>query len=233
MIITDELKQQFFGSMYDADTQKFLEHFDEPIGRVVEVGSHDAPIANLLSHMGFDVTGFDLREYDPKFPPCNYTYRREDFCNPDQEWLRENLGKFDIAIAISCVEHFGMKAYGEECEYSPHYDVMAMRMVWHLLKEGGTCYVSVPYGGKFVECYPHWRMYHLNSFAARISQDLSVEYLMAFVAENMKIAGKDKRRGDPLTIEEIEAHEDELVPHISAMAKLRKFNFKRLAPDGR
>ena len=57
--------------------------------------------------------------------------------------------------------------------------------------------------------------------------------MMGFVAENMKIDGKIKYRGDPLTLEEINSHEDERTPHISVLAKLRKFNLKRIAPDGR
>ncbi len=234
MIITEELKYQFFNpNTCDADTQKFLEMFDEPLGRVVEVGSHDAPISNVLSHMGFDVTGFDLREYDPKFPPCNYNYRREDFCNPDQEWLRQNMGTFDVAIAISCIEHFGMKTYEEQHEYSPHYDVMAVRMMWHLLKEGGFCYVSVPFGGKFCECYPNWRIYNLSAFLTRIVQDFAMGYMIAFVADRVEIGGVIKHRGDMLTLEEIESHDDPFTPHVSALAKLQKIKIKRVAPDGR
>ena len=226
----------------DADTEEFLKFFKEPPGgRVLEVGAHDEPVANILSEAGYSVTGVDLREYnphqdlkerqDPGTP--NYEYVREDFCNLPLKFLQEHLETYDIAICLSAVEHFGLGTYNEGADgFAPFYDVVAMRKVWEFLKVGGAAYVTVPFGGRMVVVGKDWRIYDEPGVLSRIVQDFSVEEAKVFIADDIDINGVKKKRGDPITPAEAAAYTG-AIPHISVLMKLRKTPVKRLAPDGR
>lgn len=226
----------------DADSLEFLQWFDEPPGaRVLEVGAHDEPLANILSAAGYSVTGVDLREYDPRqdregkrnepLPPCNYGYLRADFCDLPSWWLNQRFGTFDSAFSISAIEHFGLNTYGEG-KAQPFYDVIAMRTVWQLLKENGTAYITVPFGAKYVENVPHWRIYSFLSAQARLVQDFQVEGCRCFVADTAEINGRVRQQGDEISWVDATGY-DGIVPHVSVILKLRKVPINRLAPDGR
>src|SRR5947208_1546396 len=112
----------------DPDTRAFLSLFDEEIGSIVlEVGAHDEGASVLLSQLGFNVVGTDLREYDTSLPACNYAYVQVDFCTwkPDRQ--------FDVCFTLSAIEHFGLGTY-REGPIHYYYDVLAMRRIWESLK---------------------------------------------------------------------------------------------------
>lgn len=225
--------------IHDGDTVKFLEMFDEPKGScILEVGAHDEAVANMLTDAGYNLTGVDLREYNPNDsdnlgpkPPCNYDYIRADFCNLPWTKVRMWGEWFDSIISLSCIEHFGLGTYQEGPPH-PYYDVIAMRTAWQLLKEGGHCYVTVPYGVNFVSFAPHWRVYDRKSLKERIIQDFEAVQAEVFVADFCIVDGKPKKWGDPITWQEAEKFSGN-PPHVSILLKLKKVPVNRLAPNGR
>lgn len=221
----------------DADTAAFLDVFDEPLGLVMEVGAHDEPVANLLSDLGFNVVGIDLREYhsnepDKRCPKLNYHYIRHDFCDLSPELTKEFIGKVDCIVSLSAIEHFGYGTYGEGGKESFFYDVIAMRTMWQLLREGGTAYITVPFGKTFTEHFPHWRIYDKVNLIYRLVQDFTPEYVLVFVSADIELNGKKYGRFDPITTDEAASY-DGNPPHVSIVMKLRKITTPRLAPDGR
>lgn len=226
--------------IHDGDTAKFLEMFDEtPLSLILEVGAHDEAVANMLADTGlFFVTGVDLREYNPNDsdnkgakPPCNYKYLRADFCNIHGDWLSPRWGTFDAIIALSCIEHFGLGTYQEGPPHS-YYDVIAMRTAWQLLRDGGHCYVTVPYGREFLQVGTHWRVYDCKAVFERIIQDFQFVGVVPFIADKCVIDGQERKWGDPLTWEEANRFSGD-PPHVSILLKLKKVPVNRLAPNGR
>lgn len=233
-------KEVYGPTITDADTQAFFQLFDEPVGgSVLEVGAHDEPVANLLTDHGFHVTGVDLREYhagqdmpNAPSPKCNYRYIQNDFCALPEYVHREFLGKLDCIISLSALEHFGLNTYGEGSQH-PFYDVIAARLIWDFLKEGGVAYITVPFGKHYVEAPPHWRIYDTFAVRTRLVQDFHVEFASAFIAGKVIIGGQERHWGFPLTMEEACEYDDPEEPHVSLILKMRKREVKRLAPDGR
>lgn len=215
----------------DGDSAYFISKYDEPIGKIMEVGAHDEPMANILSQMGNDVYGVDLREYDPESPPCNYHYVRGDFCDLPLDFLKEHLGTFDCIFSLSAIEHFGLTTY-DEGDYSPYYDIIALRMMYLYLKEGGTAYITVPFGNPFKELAPHWRVYDVPSLMGRLAQDFHIEDMSVYVTAECVVAGKQRHAFGEITEQEILGFDGD-PPHLSAFLRLRKTGKKRLAKDGR
>ena len=213
----------------DADTQAVARIFDEPEGsRVLEVGAHDEPLSNILADLGFDVTGVDLREYDSKLPKCNYRYLRQDFC--DAQCLKDEK-PFDIFVSISCIEHFGLGTY-QEGMFRCYYDVLAMRKAWELLKEGGSVYITVPFGKDYIENMPHWRVYDNQSVLDRIVQDFDIVGGFVFISGKCFIGEELCDIGHPITIEQAKQYCG-VPPHVSILLKMTKTSKTRLAPNDR
>lgn len=227
----------------DADTIAFLNAWEEPpLGsKILEVASHDEPVANILAEKGYNVYGIDMREYNPLqdtedkkhklYPECNYNYIRSDFCNMEDAFIKEHMGTFDDVVCLSAIEHFGLGTYGEAIH--PYYDVIAMRWIWHMLKENGVCYISVPYGGRFIEKYPHWRIYNKKEANYRIVQDFRTLGVICFIADTIEIGeNKYAQKGQVISLEEANSYMG-TVPHISILLKLQKVPINRTVADGR
>ena len=238
MKIPDDIVAKY--KVTDYDTAVFLRVFDEVPGRLIEVGAHDEPVANMLTECGFDVTGVDLREYNPDQDmgdkrevehKCNYKYIRSDFCNLPKEYLFDNYGKFDCVVSLSAIEHFGLNTYGEG-PYHTQYDIIAMRTIWHLLKDGGAAYITVPYGKSYAEVVPHYRVYDHRSIVYRLASDFDVVTGMVFVADKVEINGRTIKPLDYISLEEANSY-DEKLAHLSVLIKMIKKPVVRIAKDGR
>lgn len=223
----------------DADTEKLLAIFCEKKGsKILEVGAHDEPIANILSDNGHTVIGVDLRAYNPNqdipgndIPECNYTYTRADFCNLPVEFIKEHQGTFDAVISVSAMEHFGLETYSEGGVHT-FYDTIAMHTIWKMLKPDGSVYLTVPYGSRYVENAPHWRIYNDETIKTRLTQGFTIEKTMYFVADDIIIDNQPRYRGNSLSHDEASSHRDP-TPNISVLIKLRRLTNITLAPDGR
>lgn len=235
--LPDEIISKY--SITDEDTSMLLKTFNEPKGsKIIEIGAHDEPIANILAEAGYDVTGVDLREYcaeqdlgdqEPTVE-CNYNYIQADFCDLPIETLQAFWGQVDCVIAISALEHFGLGTY-KEGPINLNYDIIAMRQIWNLLKEDGTVYITVPFGKDFLEVLPHWRVYSMQAIKQRLCQDFTVEKAEVFVADTCELNGKELHKGDPITVGEAMEFSGS-PPHVSMILKLRKPKIHRLSPDG-
>lgn len=207
-------------SKEDPETNFFLRNFDEPENsKIIEVGSHDSPVASLLAKLGHHVTGVDLRECDQEKHP-NYTHVVGDFCNLSESFLKENIGTFDSVIAVSSIEHFGLGTYRQENNKS-YYDIIASRYAYDLLKKNGTFYVVLPIGGKYMELPPHWRVYDFCSFKERIAQDFIIENLQIQASEKFSILNREYLPNEPIDMFSVVFNTNGF-PGISIFAKLRK-----------
>jgi hypothetical protein len=211
----------------DIDRELFLSVFDEPPGsKVLVVGAHDDFADRMLAESDFDVTAIDLRQQDRPFQAPNYRYIRTDFCT----WVPDKT--FDVFVALSALEHFGLTTY-DEGRLHRYYDVVAMRKAWECLRERGKAYVSVPVGGVYVELPGEWRVYDLESIQSRLQQDFDFISILAQVAGPIVLTnGEVKNLGDPCEIETIRRN-CYGSPHITGLIVMEKVPMKRLAPDGR
>lgn len=122
---------------------------------VLVVGCLEEPVSNALALLGCSVTGVDVREYGYgdfssgldkpayKHVVCNYN-----------EW--ESNETFDLILAISSVEHFGLGYYKETRDESA--DLKAVAKMRLQLKKSGRIILTVPYSNQ-PKITPHWRSY--------------------------------------------------------------------------
>lgn len=230
--VSEEMRRKHWVGQ-DADTWAFLDVFDEEAGgKVLEVGAHDEPVAMMLAEMGYDVWGVDLRDHDRPLPASGYTHVRHDFCDLPVSFLRDHLGSFDVAVSLSAIEHFGLGTYSEGF-FHHFYDVIAVHTIWQMLKEGGVCYLTVPFGKAHVDNYPHWRVYDIYSLRDRLVQDFEMEFAVPFVSgDGVTLRGKGVTELTVLFQSDI-PHIGGVVPHVSVIVKMRKVSKNRVAPDGR
>ncbi len=217
------IPQQFLDEYKTVDPEAHLvfDEFDEtPGAEVLEVGSQHSPVASILSKCGYRVVGVDLRDCDQA---ANYIHITTDFCTLVNK-IPHRLGTFDAAVSISAIEHFGLNTYGEG-PYYPYYDVLAMRYIYDFLKPGGVCYLTVPFGGKYVETMPHWRTYDWGSFMDRLVGNFVVERFYTKVCEEIIIVGRTYKAGEFIDIGQAMLNTYGL-PNISCFAKLRKMPYK-------
>jgi hypothetical protein len=90
-----------------------------------------------LASLGYRVTAVDIRGYPFAHP--NLTVRKSLL----DGWPEGT--RFDGAILLSAVEHFGLGAYGETAGASDA-DLIAMKKIWSLLRPGGYLFLTVPFG---------------------------------------------------------------------------------------
>lgn len=207
---------------FDPEAAFFLDWFDEPAGsRVLEVGSHDAPLAAMLAASGFRVTGVDLREYDGP-DGRRHEHVVGDFCDLPDEFWRKRRGTYDSAVAVSSLEHFGLgvQTYGD-CPRSALYDAIAVRCVWDALKRGGSFYAMVPFGGRFVEHGEHWRVYDWAAVLDRIVQTFRVEWIKLAIVEAFKLFDADRPVGGDVTMMDV-FNIVEGQPYVAIFLKMRK-----------
>lgn len=216
--VPTEVRERY--TVNDVDTAVFLDNFFAPYGaNVLVIGAHDEPSANILADSGFKVVGIDLRGYDEELPPCNYTFLKGDFCDLPPWFQAQSVGWFDAFVAVSAIEHFGMGAYGDRIDR--YYDVVAMRKAWEYLRPGGRAFVTVPFGGHYLEVLPHWRVYDLPSARERLVQRFALERVAAATAHDTIIDSRLAKLGEPLTAEQV-ARFSGIPPSVSALLIMKK-----------
>jgi SAM-dependent methyltransferase len=121
----------------------YFANISAKVKRVLDFGCCDSKTALHLCTLGYDVTGVDLRdyEYDKLLP--NFTFIKGDiFSNSGMR------GGFDLIVAVSAIEHVGLKAYGGP---QGRDDKELVRLFSRLLNPNGYIFVSVPYGAIYEE----------------------------------------------------------------------------------
>lgn len=130
--------------------------------RVLSVGCNDDPLAEMFARFGVDTVGVDLRQFNETSYPIAADYPM--YQHRVLDWLGEwpelpagiEAGAFDVALAVSSVEHFGLAEFGgAQCSDG---DARAMQLIRKALRVGGQCILVVPFGCEHYEC-PNWRRY--------------------------------------------------------------------------
>ncbi len=112
-----------------------------PGATILDVGAAESSVALSLASLGYRVTAVDIRGYPFAHP--NLTVR-ESLLDGWPEGSR-----FDGAVVLSAIEHFGLGAYGETAGKSDA-DLVAMRKLRELLRPGGRLFLTVPFGKRDV-----------------------------------------------------------------------------------
>lgn len=208
----------------DTDARVFLSLFDgEPKSMILAVGSNEEDTASILTDYGFDVVGYDLREpILTHMQPPRYIHLQKDFVTgndfPDES--------FDHVYSLSAIEHFGFPCYpGSPVDQG--YDFKATDRMWGLLRYGGTCWITVPYGKGGFAVYPHWRVYNAEALRSRIVHRFSIE-MMRFFKSHPDCPGLAEYPKDGEGIEWVPQEDADSwetppdKPHLTCFLKLRK-----------
>jgi len=107
--------------------------------KVVDIGCTGSPVALQLATMRYNVTGVDYNDYGRQH--ANMKFIKGDFA-------AHNFGKekFDIALAINSIEHFGLQYYNKSEYLDKQADVKAMTKVKEVVNKGGQLIFSAKYG---------------------------------------------------------------------------------------
>jgi SAM-dependent methyltransferase len=108
---------------------------DKKLLKIFDFGCTRSWVALSLASMGHRVYGIDLRHYPFRHP--NLVYRNQNILDFKEKG-------FDIAIALSSLEHVGLGAYGED--YHPGTLTKVIVKINELLVDGGRLILTVPAG---------------------------------------------------------------------------------------
>jgi len=101
--------------------------------RIFEIGCGNGATANMLSHLGYEVTGIDPSESGIRI--ANEAFPHLDLSlGSAYDDLAGRFGTFPIVLSLEVIEH---------C-YSPR---MFAQTAFSILDEGGTVVISTPYHG--------------------------------------------------------------------------------------
>ena len=124
-------------------TERILEHIyvhthlPRPPARLLDLGCSESTNAIEMASLGFEVVGVDLRALPLSHP--NFTMVQANLA--DMPFVDES---FDLAVALSTIEHVGLGWYTEEERGSSDEHVVAE--VHRLLKPGGRFILTTPFG---------------------------------------------------------------------------------------
>ncbi len=133
-----------------------------PPARILDFGCGESLVDLQLASLGYQVTGYDLNGYEFRHP--NLEVIGGDF-------LKNALpaDSFDLAIAISAVEHAGIESYGSFRDgrraslFDSDADRRVMGEIRRVLKPGGCLIISLPFGRRGANCW--MRSYDQDTFS--------------------------------------------------------------------
>lgn len=105
---------------------------------ILDVGCRESMLPLQLASLGYRVYGIDIREFPYTHP--NFTFIKGDVCRYDFEDVR-----FDVVTAVSVLEHIGLESYESKVRRG-NGDRLALENLHRFLKEGGTLFLTVPFG---------------------------------------------------------------------------------------
>jgi len=138
-----------------------LRHLSDvpPGARIVDLGCSESTLGLELASNGYHVTGVDVRDYRLQHP--NLQFVRADIGSSPL-----SADTYDLAIALSTVEHIGLGAYGDEPGRTS--DRKALEELFRVLKPGGRLLITVPFGRYAVT--PLHRIYDADSFKSLLTK---------------------------------------------------------------
>ncbi len=112
-----------------------LDNLPSPPAKILDVGCSGSVFPLILKSLKYDTYGIDIREY---YPLDKFFFIKDDIClAPFQNDF------FDIVVAISSIEHIGLKGvYGQQEMLDG--DIKAINEFHLMLKPGGLFLMTVP-----------------------------------------------------------------------------------------
>jgi hypothetical protein len=112
---------------------------DLPAGaRIVDVGGAESTVGLSLATLGHRVTVVDPRRLALRHPNLAHAA-----CRLDE--LPVSAARFDAAVALSAVEHFGLEHYGPGLVADERLDLAALARLRELVVPGGRLVLTVPF----------------------------------------------------------------------------------------
>jgi len=114
-------------------------HIRDPPKSIIDIGCSESITPIQLAMLGYKVTGVDMREY--KYKHENFKFIKSDFLDFN---FKNN---FDVALAISSIEHFGLTTYKNKA-LDLNADKKAIDKIYSILKPKGQFIFTAPFGIK-------------------------------------------------------------------------------------
>lgn len=111
-----------------------------PGARIIDVGGSESTVGLSLATLGHRVTVVDPRAYPLAHPNLVHAA-----CRLDELPAPER--RFDAAVVLSAVEHFGLEHYGLAWS-DPRADLAALARLRELVAPGGLLVLTVPFGAE-------------------------------------------------------------------------------------
>jgi SAM-dependent methyltransferase len=110
--------------------------------RVLDLGCMESVLPLFLAGLGFQVTGFDFRQYPYRVP--NFKFVQGSIL--DLPFEKES---FDVVTCVSTIEHIGIGFYSDPKDIIS-CDIQGMLEIKRVLKPGGRLILTVPFGKAFI-----------------------------------------------------------------------------------
>lgn len=107
--------------------------------RILDVGGAESTVGLSLATLGHRVTVVDPRAY-----PLTHRNLTHAACRLDE--LPDEAPRFDAAVVLSAVEHFGLEHYGLDAA-DERLDLAALARLRELVVPGGLLVLTVPFAG--------------------------------------------------------------------------------------
>lgn len=177
--------------------------------RILDVGCYGSYLITELAALGHEVYGMDIRNYPVQYP--NVKFVRGNILSTA---FPSNF--FDMIIAVSTVEHIGIReAYGDLGD--PEGDIKAIREMVRILKHNGKMLITVPYGKHCLK--ETFRVYD-NSSLSKLISGLKIDVVEYFVRKNGYWVSVSKAEADETETENVQ---NALV--LLKLSKVRKTSF--------
>jgi SAM-dependent methyltransferase len=186
-----------------------LRHLSDvpPGAKIVDLGCSESTLGLELASNGYHVTGIDVRDYPLQHPNLR-------FVCADIGSSPLSADTYDLAIALSTVEHIGLGAYGDEPGRTS--DRKAIEELFRILKPGGRLLITVPFGKCAVT--PLHRIYDAESFESLLSkfQIVRIEFGLKLDGKTWVVSAQEERA-------ESQVHDAQTgAPGAVALAECRK-----------
>lgn len=110
--------------------------------RILDVGGSESTVGLSLATLGHRVTVVDPRPHPLAHPNLEHAA-----CRLDELPVPAAADRFDAAVVLSAVEHFGLEHYGLGW-HDPRADVAALSRLRELVAPGGLLVLTVPFAGQ-------------------------------------------------------------------------------------
>ena len=110
--------------------------------KVLDLGCMESALPLFLAGLGFQVTGFDFRQYPYQVP--NFKFIQGNIL--DLPFEKES---FDVVTCVSTIEHIGVGYYNDPKEIISA-DIKGMTEIKRVLKQKGVLILTVPFGKALV-----------------------------------------------------------------------------------